>query len=168
MPELGNCGRRSPLLARRHFEVRESNLGASRVTDGAGDTTIEVRTLNSFADELPLNEVTFVKIDVEGHEDKVITGALEFLCTAKPIIAPEGWYATDPRKGDRVSALLDGVGYRHYFALTDRPPSRSRTLHACLPKPMRRKRPLRLERIDTLNWANHDIAIASMTNFLGD
>jgi FkbM family methyltransferase len=52
--------------------------------------------------ELP-NRVTFVKIDVEGHEVGVVQGMTRLIARDRPLIVTEG---------DRAAALLESMGYR--------------------------------------------------------
>jgi len=96
-----------------NFEICEHNLGGSRVTDGPGDTTIEVKTLDSLARDLVLQKVSFVKIDIEEHEDRVLAGAAGFLAAHRPILALEGFCAKHPDKDQHVSTLLTDCGSRH-------------------------------------------------------
>ena len=65
--------------AKLNFKVNEHNLGASRITDEDSNSVIEVDKLDNLVADLKLDDVSFVKIDVEGHEDRVIAGAFEFL-----------------------------------------------------------------------------------------
>lgn len=59
------------------------NSGTSFVTPGQGDT--EVRTLDSFN----LKNITFVKIDVEGEELRVLEGMQQVLLEQKPELLVE-------------------------------------------------------------------------------
>ena len=59
-------------------------------------------------DELPLRDVAFIKIDVEGHEINVIRGAMATIARDRPDILCEA-------KGghpDEIEALLAPLGYR--------------------------------------------------------
>ncbi len=146
---------------RLSFEINNRNLGSSRIIDGPSRDTIEVTTLDALVGPLNLNNVRFVKIDVEGHEDKVIAGAANLLSTSHPIIAMEGFYKTDPEKGLRVSALLDQFGYTNFYRLTDPRHFVLRTLRSATPKPLRKARVLTLERIEHISGEDHPLAIAS-------
>lgn len=61
------------------------NLGAGRLVAAAGEDAVEVRTLDSFG----LDNVSFVKIDVEGMEIDVLAGAAETLARNRPVVAIE-------------------------------------------------------------------------------
>jgi FkbM family methyltransferase len=95
---------------------REGNTGSRFVSlNGAlaADTVarIEVRTLDSF--DLPA--VGFLKIDVEGYEDRVIEGARETIRRSHPVMLVEekpfpGRYSADGRS--HAAALLAELGAR--------------------------------------------------------
>ncbi len=60
-----------------------SNSGTGRLSDGDGDVTV------STLDDFKLTNVTFMKIDVEGEEVKVLQGALNTIKTHQPDIMVE-------------------------------------------------------------------------------
>lgn len=66
---------------------------------------VPVRTLDSFA----LEGVSFIKIDVEGHELEVLHGAVETLSRCKPTVLSEA-------KAKNRGALLDFFHARDYRA----------------------------------------------------
>ncbi len=153
--------------AKLNFKVNEHNLGASRFTDEVSNSVIEVDKLDNLVADLKLDDVSFVKIDVEGHEDRVIAGAFEFLSTAQPIIALEGFYKADPQLGKRVSKLLDSLGYQHFYRLSDRRIGERRSLYSVTPKFLKRHRRLSLEQIDGMFGENHNLVIASVDAIQG-
>jgi FkbM family methyltransferase len=63
-------------------------------------------------DDMACDDISFGKIDVEGHEMSVIDGATHMLASQRPVIVMEIWDLDDPKvrnaKIDRVNAL----GYR--------------------------------------------------------
>ncbi|MCY4137875.1 MAG: FkbM family methyltransferase [Rhodobacteraceae bacterium] len=146
-----------------NFVENPQNIGASRITDEHSSIKIKVDKLDSLVEPLKLHDVVFVKIDVEGHEDRVIAGAAELLSTSQPVIAMEGLYHTDREKGARVSALLNELGYRHFYALSDGWDHMPRWLYHAIPKPIRKSRPLRLKPVDRLTGNDHLLAIVSAT-----
>ena len=148
---------------RLNFVENPQNIGASRITDQHSSIKIKVDSLDSLVEPLKLHNVAFVKIDVEGHEDRVIAGAAQLLSTLKPIIAMEGLYHSDREKGVRVSALLRELGYRHFYALSDGWDNMPRWLYRIIPKPIRKSRPLRLESVERLTGHDHTMAIVSAT-----
>lgn len=70
----------APAMVGMH--IVPADTGGTYVS-GAGD--VEMRTLDSF----DLQEVGYVKIDAEGFEDKIISGARETLLRCKPCVMVE-------------------------------------------------------------------------------
>lgn len=64
--------------------AEEGNLGHAFLADGSG---VEVRTLDSFGFE----DVSLVKIDVEGWEPNVLRGAWQTINRWHPLVAMEDW-----------------------------------------------------------------------------
>jgi FkbM family methyltransferase len=69
-----------------------SSDGTPSSRSGTGDSCVRCRTLDSFG----ITNATFIKVDVEGFEEEVLTGAVHTLSSAKPIVA----IATYHRPGD--------------------------------------------------------------------
>lgn len=90
------------------------NEGGTAV--GHGGDKAEVRTLDSFA----LQNISVLKIDVEGHETQLLLGAKKTIRTQHPVILIEiqGGYDLDraplarQRKGWATIKLLNRLGYR--------------------------------------------------------
>lgn len=71
------------------------------------DESFEIKTLDSL---MPgQSDTSFIKIDVEGFESKVLWGARNFLATNTPVIATEEW---GPAATKSVSAVLRPLGYK--------------------------------------------------------
>lgn len=95
----------------------ERNRGANRVTDD-GAETIEVRALDDVLDIS--GETIFMKVDVEGHELKAVTGMARTLRNNDCFLQIECYEANLPA----LESLMAGLGYRkvdgidcdHYFA----------------------------------------------------
>ncbi|MDE0308398.1 MAG: FkbM family methyltransferase [Acidiferrobacterales bacterium] len=102
-----------------NFQINSHNIGGSYITDRHGSTTISVDKLDSLVKPLELNDVSFVKIDVEDHECEMIDGASDFLSAVLPIIAMEGHYESQIEKGKRVTAKLRELGYRYFYAISE-------------------------------------------------
>lgn len=90
-----------------------ASLSARAVPDEKISTSydVELRTLDSYAFE----EVAFIKIDVEGHEEGVLAGAAETLERCKPILLIEIEERHNPGGLDRISAYLAKFGYSGSF-----------------------------------------------------
>lgn len=76
---------------------------------GAGLTSIDVpvRTLDSY----DLGNVGILKVDVEGHEEQVLRGAIQLLERERPNIIVEVEERHNPGSVKRVTELLSGLGY---------------------------------------------------------
>lgn len=111
---LSDC----PGVANLHIPVDESGIehdaSASIEHDGFAhtrDQLVDLRTLDSYG----FDDVSLIKIDVEGHEYKVIGGALEILATSMPalLVEIEQRHSTMP-----ISEVFDRIvrlGYRGFF-----------------------------------------------------
>jgi FkbM family methyltransferase len=69
------------------------------------------RTLDSFE----FADVSFIKIDVEGHEEAVIQGARKTINRSKPVILVESEDQHNSGAPRRVSDMLAELGYRGFF-----------------------------------------------------
>lgn len=78
--------------------------GKSAVRYGSGD--IDVRTLDSYG----LDNVSMLKIDVEGNEPQVLKGAVETIMRSRPIVYTE---AADMHAAVACADMMEPLGYRH-------------------------------------------------------
>lgn len=143
------------------FCFDRSNIGASRIVSSGNEssTQVEVTTLDSLIDDLDPSKVSFIKIDVEGHESKVIGGAIDFLSKSDAIVATEGWYKTYPHIGQHVESLLSSLGYKHFYI-----PAEQRFKNKFLnriTRPIRRYEPLHLDKISSFVGKDFDMVICS-------
>ncbi len=69
--------------------------GCSEITETAGDTSVKVTTADKFMEANKLPRVDFIKMDVEGHELKVLAGAKETIKTFKPSLALSAYHRGD-------------------------------------------------------------------------
>ncbi|MCY4288791.1 MAG: FkbM family methyltransferase [Aestuariivita sp.] len=143
------------------FKVNHSNLGKSEITDNSTDMKVDVMTLDLLSSELRTREISFIKIDVEGHEENVLDGGTGLLSNSSPIIALEGFYEDDPEKGNRVEELLRSMGYKFFYRQTYKKFGESSTFYNMMPKFIRRFRDLRLEEVSSLSGENFAMAICS-------
>lgn len=89
------------------------NLGASRVAGegtGAEGVAIRIERLDDIFG-IAETDITFVKIDVEGHEEPVLRGGAETLRRCQPVVVLEQ-HRTEFRNGSTPSIeLLRALGY---------------------------------------------------------
>lgn len=81
--------------------------GWSRISD-KGEEKVRIRTLDSYN----LDNVSLVKIDVEGFEEKVLKGAVRTLTACRPEIILELHPFVDPNVEGKCSNLLSSLGYK--------------------------------------------------------
>ena len=72
---------------------------------------VQVRTLDSFE----LDNVSFIKIDVEGHEEAVIEGARGLLLRNRPVLLVESEDRHNPGAPNRLIAQLKAMNFDAYF-----------------------------------------------------
>lgn len=89
------------------------NIGESFI-DPSGGIEIELKRL----DDLEIENVRFLKIDVEGFESRLIAGGLNFLRCHKPIIAFEQLARDFDGDGTPAIRALKDLGY-HFCWLQD-------------------------------------------------
>jgi FkbM family methyltransferase len=77
----------------------------------ARDQSVAISTLDSFA----FQDVILVKIDVEGHEHKIIDGAKRTLAASKPALLVEIEERHNGRPVVEMFEKIRGFGYRGYF-----------------------------------------------------
>lgn len=66
-------------------------------------------------DALATGDVSFIKVDVEGHEAKVLEGAAGLLAAHRPTLLIEAEERHRPGAVEAVRAILEPFGYRGFF-----------------------------------------------------
>lgn len=97
----------------------QGEINQGGVAVGTGGDDVEMRTLDSFG----FDNVSLVKIDVEGFEDAVLAGAAETIRASKPIILIEILGGVDRttatpaqrRRIDTTIKTIEAFGYRVDF-----------------------------------------------------
>ena len=98
------------------LDVPRSGIYEGGVAVGAGGDRVEMRTLDSFG----FDNVSLVKVDVEGFEDAVLAGAIATIRANKPVILIEVLGRVDhstasPQQRQRIAATvktIQALGYR--------------------------------------------------------
>jgi len=73
---------------------KDTNCAIAKKLDMNGGT-IEVTTIDDLIKDLELNNIDFIKVDVEGAEQDVIAGAVNIMKTYKPKLAISGYHRAD-------------------------------------------------------------------------
>jgi FkbM family methyltransferase len=98
--------------------VDRLNIGGARITTGGKvDTTFQVVPLDEYLRDLPDVRVSFVKMDVEGHELHALRGGRAMLKRDRPVLALEMEFRKEPGMNGEVLDLLEELGYRRAHLL---------------------------------------------------
>jgi FkbM family methyltransferase len=92
--------------------VEPANPGL-RGVDGSSVDAIQVPAVR--LDEITFAPISLIKIDVEGHEESVLKGAINTLNQHRPALIVESENRHNPGVIARVVGLLAGLGYSGYF-----------------------------------------------------
>lgn len=90
-----------------------TNFGRSTISDSRDSRSVDIKLvkLDTFCE---FENVKLLKIDVEGHEYKALSGAKKIIQEHKPIILFEQ-HVDDFKNGEsQVLSLLKGFGYRNF------------------------------------------------------
>ena len=83
-------------LSENEGEMRVASGASSSVITQAGTgTSVKITTIDKFVEANKLPRVDFIKMDVEGHELKVLEGAHETIQTFKPSLALSAYHRGD-------------------------------------------------------------------------
>lgn len=89
-----------------HMTTRADNSGAATLAGGAnGGFRVELTTLDSFCAQHRIEKLDFIKIDIEGYEEKLFLGGVRTIRRFAPLILIE----LDPPKLMRAGSSVDRV-----------------------------------------------------------
>lgn len=91
--------------------IEPANRLAHHAIDHSGELDVETRTLDEYA----LQDVGFIKIDVEGHEVAVLEGAEETLAASRPNMLIECNDDHQPGGAAKLARCLGDHGYEGFF-----------------------------------------------------
>jgi FkbM family methyltransferase len=105
-----------PVVTSARTDTGTARIGPASV--GHEALRVPLRRLESLAAELGLDRLDLIKIDVEGHERKVLDGAASILDRYRPTLVMETGHEAE---GDRTAIhdRLRGLGYRMRGILLD-------------------------------------------------
>jgi len=94
------------------FEMGRATIHDKNKFDKYKSFKVEVKKLDDVKFE---NKISFLKIDVEGHEEKVIEGAIETINKSKPILLVEIEEKHSKKKVADTVSYINSLGYRSYY-----------------------------------------------------
>ncbi|MFG1339345.1 FkbM family methyltransferase [Xanthobacter autotrophicus] len=105
------------------FRINPSNIGASHIVSHVDEatTTIHLRPLD--AEFAARRDITFMKVDVEGHEFEALSGARQVIASNQPVIFFEQQESEIENGTSATIELLRSLGYRTFAMMvreTDR------------------------------------------------
>ena len=99
-----------------------ASVGAASISidrKGTHSTRFELRRLDDVLTDEEKRDVSFVKIDVEGHELRALTGAAQTLSISRPAIVIEALVSEMVDGSTPAIEYLRGLGYRHLYDFVD-------------------------------------------------
>lgn len=111
--EAGTGRLRIPKLASGRVEKGMASLESHVVDDAAAAEIVDVPLRR--IDDYHFKGVSFIKIDVEGHEEAVVAGALDTIKGSQPVLLIEIEERHNKGGLARLDATLGDLGYRTYF-----------------------------------------------------
>lgn len=167
-----NCGV-SSAPGRVTVSENRGNMGASsigRQADAGGrEVSFELRRVDDIPEVLACGAISFVKIDVEGHELEALKGAAETLRRHQPVVAIEA-LADEVREGSTAALdFLRSLGYSHCYELCDSgwvgklPRRAAKAVRALisLVTGVRARRPKSLRRLEGLAVRNYPMLLCA-------
>lgn len=80
--------------------------------------TVQIKHASAAVRKLKSSKVSFIKMDVEGHELKVMQGLKELLIQDRPVVAFE---ANDLERNEQLLEFMQSIGYSKFLALDTKP-----------------------------------------------
>lgn len=90
------------------------NSGGDAIALAGGDEPVALTTLDEFCQSEKVNKIDFIKIDVEGFEERVLRGAENSIHQFRPVMLVELNPPTLRRQNSSVESLVDRLKSHHY------------------------------------------------------
>ena len=112
----GTATIRVPYIDGQRFDSR-ATLSAHREPSQTGSDEISVQlfALDSIVHSMALDSIGFIKIDVEGHEDAVLAGAVQTIARFRPLLLVEIEARHHAFPIAEIFAKVESLGYKGYF-----------------------------------------------------
>lgn len=112
---LSDCSGAGDLLVPRHRKGRLDDPGGR--LEGLTQSQVGQKFVVTLArlDDFAFDDVDFIKIDVEGHEEKVIVGGWKTIAAYRPLLLVELEERHNPGCVRRVRERFEGVASRIAF-----------------------------------------------------
>jgi FkbM family methyltransferase len=102
-----------------HLNIKPSHSGIAKLVQSSGGATVSLTTLDDFCRANGIEKVDFLKIDVEGLEERVLRGTERTMSSLRPLLLIElhpTALAEEHSSVQAVAALLQKHGYDIYTA----------------------------------------------------
>ncbi len=94
--------------------VNPLNIGGAAISDSSeANIEFKIITLDTYLKENPTSSISFIKIDVEGHELETLKGASQTLQKYYPILALELHAKKERSQSDSILSFLQEKGYKY-------------------------------------------------------
>jgi FkbM family methyltransferase len=107
----GQATLRMPRNRKGHGVTELASIAARSEADDGIAFTVETRRL----DDYPVEGCSFIKIDVEGHEEAVLDGAASLIAAQRPVLMIELIEAFNPGVVERLSRRYAAMSYDCFF-----------------------------------------------------
>lgn len=107
------------------------NIGGSSLEyqDSGSNYTVKIKHASTAINKLNGSKVSFIKMDVEGHELMVMQGLKELLIEDQPVVAFE---ANNLDRNEQLLELMKSAGYDEFLALDTKPSIKNPILRVLL------------------------------------
>lgn len=94
--------------------VNPLNIGGAAINDSSeANIEFKIVALDEYLKESPSPSISFIKMDVEGHELKALQGASDTLNTHHPILALELHVKKERTQSEDILEFLEQMGYKY-------------------------------------------------------
>ena len=98
--------------------VGKGNLSSGKIVEESNSNEIfEVEKLDNFKSENNLAKISYLKIDIEGHEEAALRGAKEILISDSPVVSLEMEMTRDLKNCLSSIQILQNCGYSKAYIL---------------------------------------------------